>query len=255
MDKNKQKNIFSKNLKEQLSKHGKTQSDLVTDLKLSSSTVSDWVNAKKYPRMDKVQLIADYLGIYKSDLVEDKSIIASTSITLYNGVDILEKLTETECKLITDYWDLDDYGKKVIRAVMDIEHDRCIKEPTLQYNQTILKPSYQASLSAGTGMYAFDDVPTDQIEVPIEYKDIDFVITVNGHSMEPTYLNKDKVMIKKQSHINIGEIGAFMVNGEAYIKELGKNGLISHNKKYPLIEFKEGMRIDCIGKVVGKLAQ
>lgn len=72
MDKNKQREIFSTNLRDQLAKHGKTQADLVNDLKLSSSTVSDWTNAKKYPRMDKVQLIADYLGIFKSDLIEDK---------------------------------------------------------------------------------------------------------------------------------------------------------------------------------------
>lgn len=68
-----QKDIFSRNLKKQLSIHNKTQADIVNDLKITSSTVSDWVNAKKYPRMDKVQMLADYLGIMKSDLVEDKS--------------------------------------------------------------------------------------------------------------------------------------------------------------------------------------
>ena len=44
----------------------------MNDLKITSSTVSDWVNAKKYPRMDKVQMLADYLHIYKSDLIEEK---------------------------------------------------------------------------------------------------------------------------------------------------------------------------------------
>lgn len=71
--KQKQKDIFSSNLKRQLLIHNKTQADIVNDLKITSSTVSDWVNAKKYPRMDKVQMLADYLGIMKSDLIEDKS--------------------------------------------------------------------------------------------------------------------------------------------------------------------------------------
>ena len=71
--KQKQKDIFSKNLKYQLNIHKKTQADIVNDLNITSSTVSDWVNGKKYPRMDKVQILADYLGILKSDLVEDKS--------------------------------------------------------------------------------------------------------------------------------------------------------------------------------------
>jgi len=70
--KQKQKDIFAKNLKRQLSLKNKTQADIVNDLNLTSSTVSDWVNGKKYPRMDKVQIIADYLGIYKSDLIEEK---------------------------------------------------------------------------------------------------------------------------------------------------------------------------------------
>lgn len=71
--KQKQKDIFSRNLKYQLNIHKKTQADIVNDLNITSSTVSDWVNGKKYPRMDKVQILADYLGILKSDLVEDKS--------------------------------------------------------------------------------------------------------------------------------------------------------------------------------------
>lgn len=70
--KQKQKDIFAHNLKKQLLIKNKTQADIVNDLKLTSSTVSDWANAKKYPRMDKVQMIADYLGIYKSDLIEEK---------------------------------------------------------------------------------------------------------------------------------------------------------------------------------------
>jgi SOS-response transcriptional repressors (RecA-mediated autopeptidases) len=73
-NKQKQKDIFAKNLKYQLLLKNKTQADLVNDLKLTSSTVSDWVNAKKYPRMDKVQIIADYLNIYKSELIEEKNI-------------------------------------------------------------------------------------------------------------------------------------------------------------------------------------
>ena len=67
--KQKEREIFSKNLRHYLSINNKTQSDLSRDLKITTSTISDWVNAKKYPRMDKVQLLADYLGIKKSDLV------------------------------------------------------------------------------------------------------------------------------------------------------------------------------------------
>lgn len=66
----KQKEIFAKNLRYWMKIKNKNQIDLMNDLNLSSSTVSDWYNAKKYPRMGTVQMLADYLGILKSDLVE-----------------------------------------------------------------------------------------------------------------------------------------------------------------------------------------
>lgn len=71
-DNQKQKEIFAKNLNYWMNNRNKTQMDLMNDLDLSSSTVSDWCNAKKYPRMGTVQMLADYLGILKSDLIEDK---------------------------------------------------------------------------------------------------------------------------------------------------------------------------------------
>jgi repressor LexA len=75
--------IFSKNLKHYLEEAGKTQTDLINDLNLSSSTVSNWCTAQKMPRMNKVQMLADYLGIEKSDLIENK--IEKNDIT-YNDM-------------------------------------------------------------------------------------------------------------------------------------------------------------------------
>lgn len=67
------KEIFSENLKYYLAVCKKSQTDLCNDLGFMSSTVSDWITAKKYPRMDKVQMIADYFGIKKSDLTDKKN--------------------------------------------------------------------------------------------------------------------------------------------------------------------------------------
>lgn len=53
--------------------NNKTQMDLMNDLGLSSSTVSNWCTGLKLPRMGKIQMLADYFGINKSDLIEDKS--------------------------------------------------------------------------------------------------------------------------------------------------------------------------------------
>lgn len=50
----------------------KSQKDLMDELGLSSATISSWVNGKKLPRMGKIQMLADYFNINKSDLLEEK---------------------------------------------------------------------------------------------------------------------------------------------------------------------------------------
>lgn len=72
MSENDYKKIFSKNLRYYMDKNNKKQSDLITDLGFSSSTISNWCTGEKLPRMDKVQILADYFNINKSDLLEDK---------------------------------------------------------------------------------------------------------------------------------------------------------------------------------------
>lgn len=67
------KEVFAKNLNRLLSKNGKTQSDLVAYMNTTASTVSDWCNGKKYPRVDKMQKLADYFGVLKSDLTEERT--------------------------------------------------------------------------------------------------------------------------------------------------------------------------------------
>ena len=66
------KSIFAKNLQRQMDLHGKSRRDVCQALGFSYYTYSDWVNGKKYPRMDKVEMLAEYFGILKSDLIEEK---------------------------------------------------------------------------------------------------------------------------------------------------------------------------------------
>lgn len=65
--------IFVKRLKFYMDSQNVTQADLIKDLGYSSSTVSNWCTGTKLPRMDKIQALADYFGINKSDLIENKS--------------------------------------------------------------------------------------------------------------------------------------------------------------------------------------
>ena len=66
------KKTFSKKLRYYLQLNGKTQVNLVKDLKFNKSTVSTWVNGSKIPRMNKIDTLCEYFGINRSDLIEDK---------------------------------------------------------------------------------------------------------------------------------------------------------------------------------------
>ena len=66
----KYKKIFSKNLNYFMELKGKTQTDIINDLDINKSAISSWCNGTRLPRMNKVELLANYLGINKSDLLE-----------------------------------------------------------------------------------------------------------------------------------------------------------------------------------------
>ena len=64
--------VLASNLRFYMERAGKTQKDMADIVGVSAPTFSDWINAKKYPRIDKIEIMADYFGILKSDLIEEK---------------------------------------------------------------------------------------------------------------------------------------------------------------------------------------
>ena len=84
-DKMDNKNVFASNLKRYMEVKGKSRNDISEALGISYFTVSDWVNGKKYPRMDKVEMLANYFGIQKSDLIEQKEEKSPEELELSEG--------------------------------------------------------------------------------------------------------------------------------------------------------------------------
>lgn len=66
------KDVFAKNLKYYMELNNKTRYDIAKITNVPYSTVSSWCNALYYPRIDKIEMLANYFNILKSDLVEDK---------------------------------------------------------------------------------------------------------------------------------------------------------------------------------------
>lgn len=66
------KSVISKNLTYYVERSGKTQKELSEIVGVATSTFNDWMKGKKYPRIDKIEILANYFGILKSDLIEDR---------------------------------------------------------------------------------------------------------------------------------------------------------------------------------------
>lgn len=93
--------IFSKNLKYYMLLNHKDRNDLAKDLNLPYTTVTSWYNGEFYPRIDKIQLLANYFSIQKSDLVEDhskKKNIVNVYSSVHAGIlsEMIENIVDTE---------------------------------------------------------------------------------------------------------------------------------------------------------------
>ena len=66
------KETFARNLSYYIDKHGIEQKELAEIVGVAPSTFNAWVKAKKHPRIDKIERLANYFGILKSDLIEEQ---------------------------------------------------------------------------------------------------------------------------------------------------------------------------------------
>ena len=66
------KETFAKNLVYYLNVSGREQKEVANEIGVATSTFNDWATGKKYPRIDKIEKLANYFRIKKSDLIEDK---------------------------------------------------------------------------------------------------------------------------------------------------------------------------------------
>ena len=196
--------------------------------------------ATKDPQIDTIKAIARALECTLEDFDDNSN---------------LKNYSAVEKKVIADYRKLDDHSKEVVQVVIRKELERNIPSEPNYDNIIPIKiyqvPYYDMPVSAGTGNPLDEEYPekVDLTEQPP--KGTDFIVRVSGDSMEPTYHDGDKLFVKEQPSIEIGEIGIFVVDGNAYVKELGVDRLISHNEKYSDIIINEYIRNECCGKVLG----
>ena len=65
------KAVLAVNLRKYIRMCGKDRKEIARALGIPYSTLTDWVNGNKYPRINNIEKMADYFGVSKSDIIED----------------------------------------------------------------------------------------------------------------------------------------------------------------------------------------
>ena len=112
------KQVMAKNIRFYMEKNGLNATDLALELDFKYSTVLDWLKANTYPRIDKIEMMANYFKIEKSDLVEDKSTKTENQDISTMVDDLMNNLNSTQT-LIYKGEPMDEPTKELVRASIE----------------------------------------------------------------------------------------------------------------------------------------
>ena len=112
------KQVMAKNIRFYMEKNGLNATDLALELDFKYSTVLDWLKANTYPRIDKIEMMANYFKIEKSDLVEDKSTKTENQDISTMVDDLMNNLNSTQT-LIYKGEPMDETTKELVRASIE----------------------------------------------------------------------------------------------------------------------------------------
>lgn len=243
-------------IKEARKNKGLTQTELGALIGVAKTTIAGYERQYE-PSAAQLGAIADALDVDVTFLLQDE---------IKKRRDSQATLHEME-HLVKKYRLLDPYGKEAVDGVLDVESRRCREER--QKQAAILReqreqseaaeeiapediysiPLYSLPMSAGTGQEAGQEYPEDFLLKKRPPRGTSFIARVSGNSMEPTYYDGVLVFIHASVDIRPGQTGAFLMDGQLWIKELGDGVLISHNPDYGPRKFTENIR--CQGLVLG----
>lgn len=263
------------------------QKDLAQLVKISPSALSDLLNGKtKKLDIQKAKDISKVLGCTLDYLLDDNCINQTTNDSFTPAeIDHIKKYRildghgkkAVDAILDIEYDRADKYYKnQAEQAAAEAARQEKRKDTAAwispsprKYPPNVLPiedirlddsdedritlPVYDAGASAGTGVF-LDSSTYEVVSMPDDWTTsrANFGVWVEGDSMEPRFSNGDLVLVRTQPTVEIGDIGIFVLNGEGYIKKLGKNKLVSINPAYDDIEINEWDVVYCKGKVLGK---
>lgn len=211
-----------------------------TEIGLAYTTVRSILERGVFnAKVENVIKICKGLNIKPESLMEIDDTIISESITK------IIQLTPPRQHNVLDY------------AKHQLELQNNTKDNIVDFNDykdnKVNEASVYGYVSAGTGEQIFDE-PQFKVAVKGDVPIHDLALQVNGNSMEPMFHDKEVIFIEKTHEIKNGQIGVFIIDGEAYVKKVyveeDRLTLVSLNKAYPDLHFYENESIELVGKVI-----
>ena len=217
---------------------GKTQAEVAdyiskqTGNPCSSKKISHWEQGVSMPPAELFVLLCECYGVrdiletFRSSKQKNRGLEKLNSLGLSRAEEYIAMLSGNPLFADTD----DEYY-----------YDRKVRHIRL----------YRVPVAAGFGEYLdssdYDDFEVDET-VP---EGTNYAVKVSGGSMEPRFIDGQVVFVKEQKTLDVGEIGVFSLDGDAFIKKLGYGELISLNPLYEPIEIREHDSLHIFGKILG----
>lgn len=186
------KEIMAKNISKYMEKAGVDRNKLSTDLGISYTTITDWIKGKTYPRIDKIELLANYFGISKSDLVEDS---VSDIATIYN------QLVPPRKEKVYNFAE---------RQLEEQKRGNVVRFPKKEKLPTIKN----SASAANPTELVYGDTVVEEEEFERVPNNADFAVPIIGDSMEPVIRNGQFVFVKEQPDVEDGEIAIVEIDGD-----------------------------------------
>ncbi|HCD5312182.1 TPA: helix-turn-helix domain-containing protein [Staphylococcus aureus] len=236
-------NSFKDRLKQIMSERKISQSELSRRTGIGRNSISDYLNGKYEAKQDKVFELAKALNVNEAwlmgfDISKNRKIENNDITSVYS------KLTPPRQSNVLKY------------ATNQLEEQNNDSDNLVDFNSYIQEKSevdIYGCASAGIGERLYNE-PISKEFVRGYVPAHDIALKVNGDSMEPLFKNGQIIFIEKSHTIKDGQIGVFIINGDAYVKKVyvedNRLTLVSLNKKYKDLYFYDNESVRLVGKVI-----
>ena len=214
---------------------GIDQAEAARRIGIAKSSYSNWELGIARPDLETVPRLCEVLQIPVHELLNMNPQLS---------------LNPRDRKLLKVYHALSEESQKAIDAHLAQLYRQEHAAPAFRVT-TLMEESAAAGFgapmdgaSAGTHVYVRSNPATNRGAV---------IIKVNGHSMEPEYLDGSMVYVSTRDEVHYGDLGIFVYEGTSYFKLLDRKGLVSLNPDYPLIPVTNPEAFRTVGKVLGRV--